>query len=163
MEIIWLREIACNCGLSMFTHCILSHGGMHPIALFDAIAHHSSMAQLPHLALSAAHRVEQFLQKEYTRTWTLSTLASQFEISGIELKDAFRQHTGTDIPQYINRLRVARAAELLRPGVRIAEVAFAVGYNSSNSFVDAFEQIMGMLPSEYRNTRCENSSNESAA
>lgn len=120
------------------------------------------MAQLPHPALSAAHRVEQFLQKEYTRTWTLSTLASQFEISGIELKDAFRQHTGTDIPQYINRLRVARAAELLRPGVRIAEVAFAVGYNSSNSFVDAFENIMGMLPSEYRDTRSRDSS-ESAA
>ncbi|RBP36622.1 AraC-like DNA-binding protein [Roseimicrobium gellanilyticum] len=119
------------------------------------------MAHLPPPAHRAAANVEQLLQKEYTRNWTLNTLAAQFEVTAAELTDAFRQHTGVDIPRYITRLRVARAAEMLRPGVRIAEVAFALGYNSSHTFVDAFEKEMGVLPSEYRNRS--DTSAESAA
>jgi two-component system response regulator YesN len=109
------------------------------------------MAHLPPPAQRAAASVEQLLQREYTRNWTLNTLAAQFEVTTAELTEAFREHTGVDIPRYITRLRVAHSKEMLKPGVRIAEVAFALGYNSSHTFVDAFEKEMGVLPSEYRN------------
>jgi AraC-like DNA-binding protein len=91
----------------------------------------------------------------------LNALAVQFETTTSELAEAFRQHTGVEIPHYVTRLRVARAKEMLKPGVRIAEVAFALGYNSSHTFVDAFEKEMGVLPSEYRNRN--KPSEESAA
>lgn len=119
------------------------------------------MAHLHSPAQRAAVSVEQLLQKDYTRNWTLNALASQFEVTTAELTEAFRHHTGVDIPRYITRLRMAQAREMLKPGVRIAEVAFALGYNSSHTFVDAFEKEMGVLPSEYRNRN--NTSEENAA
>ena len=119
------------------------------------------MAQPLSPAQRAAASVEQLLQQEYTRTWTLNALAAQFEIASTVLAEAFRQHTGVDVSQYITRLRIARAKEMLKPGVRIAEVAFALGYNSSHTFVDAFEKEMGVLPSEYRNRN--STSEENAA
>lgn len=109
------------------------------------------MAHLPLVVRSAAEVVQRFLDKEFTGRWTASSLASRFGLSPVHLADAFHDLTGRDIPRYVRRLRIARAAELLKaPGVRIAEVAFAVGYNSSPSFVDAFEKELGMLPSVYR-------------
>ncbi len=54
------------------------------------------------------------------------------------------------IPQYLRKLRMERAAELLRGGKHnVTEAALEVGYSSLSHFSQAFCQIMGCCPGLY--------------
>lgn len=53
--------------------------------------------------------------------------------------------------EHLRRLRLARAAELLRDSrLPIARVAETVGFGDATTFTRAFHREFGMLPSEYR-------------
>jgi AraC-like DNA-binding protein len=49
-------------------------------------------------------------------------------------------------------LRVHRAQQLLGEGVSVAEVAEAVGYDTTSSFIEAFRAVVGCSPGFYRST-----------
>lgn len=54
------------------------------------------------------------------------------------------------IPQYLRKLRMERAAELLRSGkYNVTEAALEVGYSSLSHFSQAFCQTMGRCPGLY--------------
>ncbi|MBK7965549.1 MAG: helix-turn-helix transcriptional regulator [Bacteroidetes bacterium] len=56
--------------------------------------------------------------------------------------------------EYINLLRIEEAKSLLvnvnKKSMNIIEVAYTVGYNTKNTFNNAFRRIVGVTPSEYR-------------
>ena len=53
---------------------------------------------------------------------------------------------------YINSYRVAEAKEKIakEPAQTLLQIAYAVGFNSKNSFNSAFKKHVGMTPSAYR-------------
>ncbi len=54
------------------------------------------------------------------------------------------------IPQCLRKLRMERAAELLKSGkCNVTEAAMEVGYNSLSHFSQAFCQTMGCCPALY--------------
>jgi len=54
------------------------------------------------------------------------------------------------IPQYLRKLRMERAAGLLRTGkYNVTEAAMEVGYSSLSHFSQAFCQVMGCCPALY--------------
>ena len=54
------------------------------------------------------------------------------------------------IPQYLRKLRMQRAAELLESGkYNVTEAALEVGYSSLSHFSQAFCQTMGCCPTLY--------------
>ena len=54
------------------------------------------------------------------------------------------------IPQYVRKVRMERAAELLRSGrFNVTEAAMEVGYSSLSHFSQAFCQVMGCCPVLY--------------
>lgn len=59
---------------------------------------------------------------------------------------------GKTFYDYINGLRVEHAKILLRqePAMAVTDVAFASGYNSKNSFYNAFKRHTGASPTEFR-------------
>ena len=59
---------------------------------------------------------------------------------------------GTTPNDYVQKKRLAAAAEMLRSGkVRVNEVAFAVGFNSPSYFAKCFKKEYGVIPAEYMN------------
>jgi AraC-like DNA-binding protein len=57
---------------------------------------------------------------------------------------------GITIPQYLRKLRMERAAALLKTGkFNVTEVALEVGYSSLSHFSQAFCQTMGCCPAIY--------------
>lgn len=64
-----------------------------------------------------------------------------------ELKEA----TGLSPHQYVIRLRVERARQLLKdPKVALAEIAFGLGFSSQSHFTAVFRRHVGVTPKVYR-------------
>lgn len=64
----------------------------------------------------------------------------------------FRKVVGLTFREYLVRLRVRRAAELIaiNPYRSLTDVAFAVGFKSFRTFEVDFKRVMRETPSDYR-------------
>jgi len=70
--------------------------------------------------------------------------------SPFHLSRTFSQVTGQTIPQYVRKLRMEKAAELLQSGrFNVTEAALEVGYSSLSHFSQAFCQVIGCCPGLY--------------
>ncbi len=91
------------------------------------------------------------LEKEYATPWKLSDLADLARMSEGNLHRVFKEATGQSPIDYLVRLRMHRAMELLSgTTLSVTEIAFDVGFNDSNYFTRQFRKIVGMSPSSYR-------------
>lgn len=80
----------------------------------------------------------------------LDELARRVGASPFHLSRLFSKHAGMTIPQFVRKLRVERAAELLSSGgCNVTEAALEVGYSSLSHFSKAFCEIMGCCPCLY--------------
>jgi AraC-like DNA-binding protein len=83
--------------------------------------------------------------------YSLQRLASEFNLSKSHLQHLFKQQTGLRLGQIIIQEKLDRAARLLKStNMRIKEVASAVGYEHTSSFVRAFEHRFTQTPRAYR-------------
>jgi len=84
----------------------------------------------------------------------LAVLAQRLDVSPQILSEVLGKMAGARFYDYINRLRVARAQQLLadtrRDALPVLDIAFAAGFKTKSSFNKYFKQAVGMTPSEYR-------------
>jgi AraC-like DNA-binding protein len=84
----------------------------------------------------------------------LEELARRVGCSPFYLSRTFSQHTGCTIPQYLRRVRMEQAAELLSSGgYNVTEAAFAVGYSSLGHFSKSFCEEIGCCPALFPGAR----------
>lgn len=83
---------------------------------------------------------------------SLQSLAERLKISPHHLSQILNQKLGKTFYDYINEQRVEHAKQLLvgAPDKSITSIAFESGYNSKNSFYNAFKRHTGMKPTDYR-------------
>jgi AraC-like DNA-binding protein len=87
------------------------------------------------------------------RACSLKRLASDFNLSKSHLQHLFKQQTGLRLGHTIIEQRLDRAAQLLTStNMRIKEIAAAVGYEHTSSFIRAFERRFVQAPHAYRLT-----------
>ncbi|HUG20929.1 AraC family transcriptional regulator [Piscinibacter sp.] len=85
------------------------------------------------------------------RRWTLDTLAAQTGTSRSVLAERFTQFVGQPPMHYLTQWRMQLAARMLGdPGVKVATVAAALGYESEAAFSRAFKRSAGMAPAGWR-------------
>lgn len=90
------------------------------------------------------------LERQYDRETSVDELAELAHMSRRGFLRSFKRATGLSPIAYLIRLRVAKAAELLRQGqANITEAGFAVGFNDSNYFSRQFRKIMAQSPREF--------------
>jgi transcriptional regulator GlxA family with amidase domain len=78
-------------------------------------------------------------------------LARQAGCGRARLFQLFKQNTGLTPNDYLQRLRIAKARELLTTTSQsVTEIAFAAGFASSQYFSRVFRKYTGQMPSEYR-------------
>ena len=94
-------------------------------------------------------RAISYLEEHYRDHIPLDELARAGNMSRRNLTRTFRDAMGCSPVQYLLRVRIQRAIELLREGdATISEVAAEVGFNDSNYFSRQFHKIMGRPPRE---------------
>jgi AraC-like DNA-binding protein len=102
------------------------------------------------LARERVERVVALLRKHLVEPLSLEEIGRQVACSPFHLSRTFSAETGTTIPQYLRRLRMERAAELLQSGKsNVTEAALEVGYSSLSHFSQSFCQEMGCCPGLY--------------
>lgn len=63
----------------------------------------------------------------------------------------FRKATGNTFTDFVNRIRINRACQLLMESdLKITQVCFDVGFNNVANFNRRFLEIKGMTPSDFR-------------
>lgn len=91
------------------------------------------------------------LHSQPEKPWTVAALARQLGMSRSSFASHFVERVGEPPVHYLTRLRMEKAATLLRAGrAATAEVAERVGYVSDASFCKAFKRAFGQSPGAYR-------------
>ncbi len=102
------------------------------------------------LAHERASRVKELLIENLCEPPGLKELGQKVGCSPYYLSRIFSREVGMTIPQYLRKLRIERAAELLSEGsLNVTEVALEVGYNSISHFSQAFCHVIGCCPAMY--------------
>lgn len=84
-------------------------------------------------------------------TFSVMLLAGHFHVSPAYMSYLFKNYTGENLSDYVWRLRLQKACELLAgTGKSIDEISLAIGYENTSSFRRKFKQETGMTPSEYK-------------
>ena len=95
-------------------------------------------------------RTKELLARDLAHPPTLEMLGREVGCSPFYLSRSFSREVGLTIPQYLRKLRMERAAELLRMGHHnVTEAATEVGYASLSHFSKAFCETIGCCPVLY--------------
>ena len=95
--------------------------------------------------------IHTYIQEHLDEEITLTALAEQVYLNPVYLSHIYKQLTGQKLGTYITGQRIERAKELLaRPELKINEIGYKVGYESSPHFSRTFKKVVGITPAEYR-------------
>jgi YesN/AraC family two-component response regulator len=97
-------------------------------------------------------KIEAYIAANYhNSSLSIAMLAEVFEMSPSYIGGLFKEETGTGLLDYINKVRIENAKQLLvRTEHNIQEVAEMAGYGSSNVFIRTFKKYAGITPGKYR-------------
>ncbi len=96
-------------------------------------------------------QIEQYILLHFTEKISIGQLSRQFAISESYLSRSFKKQTGMGIPDYINRLRIEKAKELMmNPDMKISEISWMVGYTDEKYMSRVFHRLTGCSPQAFR-------------
>lgn len=81
--------------------------------------------------------------------FSVDTLAEALNMSRSNFYRKIKALSGMAPNDYLKTIRLNKAAELLKSGMRIIEVCEQVGFNSSSYFAKCFKAQFGVLPKDY--------------
>ncbi len=92
-----------------------------------------------------------FIQANYNNNISLDQIAEKVNKNSAYLSKLFKAETGENYIEYLTRLRIDKAKELLTDiGMKTYEIANMVGYADVSHFNRMFKKHVGLNPSEYR-------------
>jgi AraC-like DNA-binding protein/ligand-binding sensor protein len=127
------------------------------VQLLSIFAQHISlvsnqlMVQKENSEPPAITRARQFIQDNQAEDLSLGQVARAVNMSSFYFCKMFKKSTGLHFTEYVSRVRVERAKNLLlNRNLRISEIAYEIGFQSLTHFNRVFKRIMGQSPTEFR-------------
>lgn len=103
------------------------------------------------LATWQVRKVTAYMRERLGAPISLDDLAGVAGLSRFHFCTAFRQATGSTPHEWLVRLRIERARQLLAdPALPVTDIALSVGYETPSSFAAAFRKLTGTTPTAYR-------------
>lgn len=96
-------------------------------------------------------QLTEWIDKNYSESLTLETLAEACHGSPYHLQRTFKRMKGMSPIEYIQQVRLAKAAHYLEmTNESVTNIGSAVGYPNTAYFVTLFKKRMKQTPAEYR-------------
>jgi AraC-like DNA-binding protein/sugar diacid utilization regulator len=97
-------------------------------------------------------RILEYISKHYMQSdLSMNLIADTFQLSVPYLSKIFKEYTESNFTDYLIRLRMTKAKQLLEEGnAKVVHIAEKVGYSNSHSFIRIFKKVTGLTPGEYR-------------
>lgn len=107
-----------------------------------------------HELRAAIHKALRHLEERYDDSPCTEELAKMVGLSTYHFHRAFRDIVGETVAKYHNRIRIERAAAILKSSNwQIGEIGLACGFETSASFSRAFKRLYGKSPGEFRDSQ----------
>ena len=104
-----------------------------------------------HSQIGTIHQIHTLLTSDLTRRYTIDMLCARFHINPTTLKTEFKRVFGQPIAAYMKHYRILKSQELLRnTDLPIGQIARQTGYVNPSKFTQAFREVTGVLPKDYR-------------
>jgi two-component system response regulator YesN len=97
-------------------------------------------------------RAMEYIGLHYSDELALHAVAEAIFVSEFYLSHLFRKEMDTTFSDYVCRIRINKAKEILKrdSDIRIQEIGETVGFNDPNYFAKSFKKLMGISPREYQ-------------
>jgi two-component system response regulator YesN len=100
---------------------------------------------------SVADQIVKLIGERYHLPLTVEEIAKEVYLSPNYIRTIFKEKMGETILDYITKIRMNRAADLLKDkSLKVREVAHNVGYENVSYFCSIFQKHRGSTPNEYR-------------
>lgn len=97
------------------------------------------------------YEIAHYLNAEYSSDITLESTAKHFFITPQQLSKQFSAAFGITFSTYLRKYRIRKALDALSSTDKnITEIAFDVGFNSTNHFCKVFKSEMNISPLQFR-------------
>jgi two-component system response regulator YesN len=97
-------------------------------------------------------KAKEYIESSYMNNeLSLKMVSEHANMSYTYFSHLFKQLTNESFSDYLNKVRVSKAKELLESSdLRVFEVAFEVGFRDPHYFSQSFKAIYGLSPTEYK-------------
>ena len=100
---------------------------------------------------NSVERTFDYLYTHFQEEFRLEDVAAYASQNPAALCRAFKRRSGYTIFQFVNRLRIEKACQLLKnTELSVTEISFRVGFNTFSHFNTQFRKIIDLSPSAYR-------------
>lgn len=99
------------------------------------------------------YEVLRYIDREYIQIKKIKDISSFLCYSEYYISHLFKEKMGITIKEYINKKKIAYAAQMLQNSdITVEKLVEHLGFSCSYSFRRTFKQYMGMTPTEYKAT-----------
>lgn len=95
-------------------------------------------------------KIIDYIERKYNKDIKLEGIAKLFNYNSAYLGKLFKNSTGMYFNTYLDNIRMNKAKEFLKEGLRVHEVAEKTGYKDSDYFYRKFRKYTGISPSDYK-------------
>lgn len=113
----------------------------------------STLIQIRHQDLQTlAQNIVSFIQENYhDADMNISMIGLRFDMKSTYLSKLFREQTGEGLLDYMNKVRVVKAKELIeKQNITMNEISSLVGFSDVNALIRIFKKYEGVTPGKYK-------------
>lgn len=105
------------------------------------------------LPIHQLRKAEDYVAEHLAEEISIEALANLVELSPSHFFHVFKESTGITPLQFVTRMRITRAQQLIRETSRsLIDVGLEVGYTSPSHFAQVFRRVVGVTPTAFRSS-----------
>jgi two-component system response regulator YesN len=116
--------------------------------LMEAI--HMKVHESPVQAKSLLQQAKTYIDRHYGDGITLTLVGNWVGVSESHLSKLFVKDAGVKFIDYLTRIRIQKAKDLMGTGMKLYEISESVGYPNPEHFSRVFKKEVGLSPAQYR-------------
>ncbi|MEW9699245.1 response regulator [Paenibacillus sp. SI8] len=104
-----------------------------------------------HIDHKEMKKAVQYMQANYQKDLNMAIVSNHVSLNYSYFSQAFKEYTGESFVNYLKRLRISRARELLATtDYKVYEISEQAGFENTKHFSRVFKEMEGVSPQEYR-------------